>query len=388
MFAARSSSRVFARPAAYPLVLIRAPAGYAKTSVLAEWAEQDDRPFAWVSLTSRDDDATRLLNRLVEAVDGVSLKGRPFVLVVDNADVVRSQGASDALANVITSLRPDGQIVLASRKEPRLPLGRMRAQREVFELTRRDLAMSRLESAGVARGARAEAQPGRGRRSPSSKSRAGPPLCTWRALPRTGARHGVRRFARFAGDDQFVSDYVRDEFLSGISLARLRFFIRSSILRGPRRAESVTRSRALRVGTGPARAVPRESAPRLPRSCRRLVPLPPALQPDAPRGAAPPRARPREPPPRRASAWYAGRERFEEAIDHAIEAGEETRRRADLGSRGAFAGPRRSRSGAALAGPIQRPEGRRLCRLALYRRTSLPNAGRGRIGCALGLGCR
>ncbi|MGA8804465.1 MAG: hypothetical protein WB462_10650, partial [Solirubrobacterales bacterium] len=133
----------------YPLVLIRAPAGYAKTSVLAEWAEQDDRPFAWVSLTSRDDDATRLLNRLVEAVDGVSLKGRPFVLVVDNADVVRSQGASDALANVIASLRPDGQIVLASRTEPRLPLGRMRAQREGFELTRRDLAMSRLESAAL-----------------------------------------------------------------------------------------------------------------------------------------------------------------------------------------------------------------------------------------------
>ncbi len=150
----------------YPLVLIRAPAGYAKTSVLAEWAEQDDRPFAWVSLTSRDDDATRLLNRLVEAVDGVSLKGRPFVLVVDNADVVRSKGASDALANVIASLRPDGQIALASRKEPQLPLGRMRAQREVFELTQRDLAMSRTESASVARGARSDPQPGRGGRSP------------------------------------------------------------------------------------------------------------------------------------------------------------------------------------------------------------------------------
>ena len=150
----------------YPLVLIRAPAGYAKTSVLAEWAEQDDRPFAWVSLTSRDDDATRLLNRLVEAVDGVSLKGRPFVLVVDNADVVRSKGASDALANVIASLRPDGQIALASRKEPQLPLGRMRAQREVFELTQRDLAMSRTRERQGARGARSDAQPGRGGRSP------------------------------------------------------------------------------------------------------------------------------------------------------------------------------------------------------------------------------
>ncbi len=117
--------------------------------MLAEWAEQDERPFAWVSLDSRDDDATRLLNRLVEAIDGVSLKGRPFVLVVDNAHVVRSKGALDALANTIASLRPDGQIALASRKEPDLPLGRMRAHREVFELTRRDLAMSRAESAAL-----------------------------------------------------------------------------------------------------------------------------------------------------------------------------------------------------------------------------------------------
>src|SRR5512132_2947950 len=98
----------------YPLVLVIAPAGYAKTSVLAEWADQDDRPFAWVSLDSRDNDATRLLNRLVEAVDGVSIRGRPFVLVVDNADVVRTKCASDALANLIASLRPDGQIALAS----------------------------------------------------------------------------------------------------------------------------------------------------------------------------------------------------------------------------------------------------------------------------------
>ena len=75
----------------YRLVLVRAPAGYAKTSVLAEWAVQDDRPFAWVSLGSKDNDATRLLNRLVEAIDGVSLNGSPFVLVVDNADVVRSK---------------------------------------------------------------------------------------------------------------------------------------------------------------------------------------------------------------------------------------------------------------------------------------------------------
>ena len=216
----------------YPLVLIRAPAGYAKTSVLAEWAEQDDRPFAWVSLTSRDDDATRLLNRLVEAVDGVSLKGRPFVLVVDNADVVRSKGASDALANVIASLRPDGQIALASRKEPQLPLGRMRAQREVFELTQRDLAMSRTESGRVLEELGLTLSPEEA--DALHEQIEGWPAALYLAglflaqQPQQPAAAPVA--ADFAGDDQFVADYFKDEFLSGTSPARLRFLMRSSVL--------------------------------------------------------------------------------------------------------------------------------------------------------------
>ncbi len=34
----------------------------------------------------------------------------------------------------------------------------------------------------------------------------------------------------FGGDDRFVADYMRDEFLAGISVARLRFLMRTSIL--------------------------------------------------------------------------------------------------------------------------------------------------------------
>src|SRR5262245_35680909 len=80
----------------FRLVLITAPAGYAKTSVLAQWADQDPRPFAWLSLTSRDDRPSRLLNRIVEALDSVSVKGKPFVVVVDDADSLRTKGALTA----------------------------------------------------------------------------------------------------------------------------------------------------------------------------------------------------------------------------------------------------------------------------------------------------
>ena len=213
----------------FPLVLLTAPAGYAKTSVLAEWAEQDDRPFAWVSLDSRDDDPTRLLNLLVDAVDGVSLKARPFVLVVDNAEVLGTRGALDALANMVASVRPEGQVVLASRREPGLPLGRMRAQREVFELTRRDLAMSSTESAALLEELGLRLSPEEVA-TLHERTEGWPAALYLAGLSLAQATGAAPVAADFAGDDQFVSDYFKDEFLAGTSPARLKFLIRSSVL--------------------------------------------------------------------------------------------------------------------------------------------------------------
>ena len=213
-------------------LLLRAPAGYAKTSVLAEWAEQDERPFAWVSLTPRDNDATRLLNRLVEAVDGVSLKGRPFVLVVDNADVVTSKGASDALANVIASLRPDGQIALASRKEPQLPLGRMRAQREVFELTRRELAMSRLESAALLEelGLKLSSEEADALHEQIEGWPAALYLAALALREEQDREQDVEAAIQFSGDDRHMADYLRSEYLAQLRPGALRFLRRTSVL--------------------------------------------------------------------------------------------------------------------------------------------------------------
>ena len=306
----------------HPLVLVTAPAGYAKTSVLAEWAEQDDRPFAWVGLDSRDNNPTRLLNRLVEAVDRVSLKGRPFVIVVDNADIVSTKEASDALANLISSLRPDGQVALASRKEPRLPLSRMRAQREIFELTRRDLAMTRTESVALLEKLdlllspeQIDALHARIEGWPAALYLAGLFL---EQEPVTATT-----VAEFGGDDRFVSDYFREELLASISPARLRFLMRSSVLEdlgGQICDEVLERSGSGRV----LRELARSSLPLDPLDHRdgsyRYHPLfKQALAAELHR---------REPKAesglhRRASVWYAEHEEFEKAIDHAIAAGDQ-----------------------------------------------------------------
>src|SRR3712207_3116883 len=61
-----------------PVVLISAPAGYGKTTLLALWRDRDERPFAWVSLEAADNDPVTLVATLLAAVDPIQI-GRAHV---------------------------------------------------------------------------------------------------------------------------------------------------------------------------------------------------------------------------------------------------------------------------------------------------------------------
>ena len=62
------------------MVSVAAPAGYGKTTLIAEWAEIDAREFGWLHVTEPDNSPVVLLSYLVrvldriEGVDDVSLK--------------------------------------------------------------------------------------------------------------------------------------------------------------------------------------------------------------------------------------------------------------------------------------------------------------------------
>jgi LuxR family maltose regulon positive regulatory protein len=56
---------------AVPTVAVVAPAGYGKTTLLALWAQADDRPFAWLSLDPHDNDPIVLLTHLAVALDRI-----------------------------------------------------------------------------------------------------------------------------------------------------------------------------------------------------------------------------------------------------------------------------------------------------------------------------
>ena len=159
-----------ARSSACRLVAVTAPAGYGKSTFLAEWAATEDRPVAWVSLDRFDDDPAVLLVSLASAYcraglgsadlvadmrgQVVSVLGRaaprlvsefraspvPFVLMLDDLHELHSSGCYDVLGLVISAIPDGSQLAAASRSEqPFLP--RLRALGEAVEFGAGDLAL-------------------------------------------------------------------------------------------------------------------------------------------------------------------------------------------------------------------------------------------------------
>ena len=150
------------------VVGVTAPAGYGKSTLLAQWAEAEDRRVGWVSLDRLDDDPAALLSVLASAYarisgrtdlvagvgGGVSALGRgaprlaaalrtssvSFVLMLDDLHELRSPACHDVLSVVISGIPPGSQLVAASRAEqPHLP--RLRVSGDALEFLASDLAL-------------------------------------------------------------------------------------------------------------------------------------------------------------------------------------------------------------------------------------------------------
>ena len=210
------------------LALLVAPAGYGKTTTLLEWAQHDERPFAWVALHRADDEAEHLRASLARATDPLTA-GHDFVLVLDDVQVLRSRGAIDVLRALVEDPPAGAQVVLASRCEPPLPLGRLRAHREVLELTPRDFVMTRGEAAALLELAGAELAPA-DVDTLVRRTEGWPAGLYLAAVSLRDQPDAAVAIARFGGDDRVVADYVADALLSELTAEEVTFLQRTSLL--------------------------------------------------------------------------------------------------------------------------------------------------------------
>ena len=244
-------------PTSARVISLTAPAGYGKTTLLAQWAAQDPRPFAWVSLDDRDNDPAAFLTYLSAAADGIkpvdasvfraaasgadsmwtiglprvgaafAAIGKPMVLVLDDVHELSHRDCLDALEPIAKHLPEGAQLVVAGRTEEGLPLARLRAAGRLLALGPAELALSDAEAKGLLGAAGVEV-------TEEEASTLNERTEGWVAGLYLAAlvtqEGGSDALSSFGGDDRFVADYFRSEHLARLKRREIEFLTRTAIL--------------------------------------------------------------------------------------------------------------------------------------------------------------
>ncbi len=152
------------------LILVCAPAGYGKTTLLTEWAQslmKNGTAVAWYALDQSDDDPIPFMSYLVTAfiqalgpipdlvqiaqllrsspemdlqrilpiiINAITLSGRDCVLFLDDYHLISAPAIHSAIAYILERLPENLHIVIGSRSDPPLPLARLRARQQLAEI--------------------------------------------------------------------------------------------------------------------------------------------------------------------------------------------------------------------------------------------------------------
>ena len=248
-----------AREASRPVVSVVAPAGYGKTTLLAQWAERSGQAVAWVSVDEQDNDPKVLLGYVARALDAVQPVGRPVfdalaspassvpgsvvprlgnafaamtapvLLILDDLHVLHNSECRAALSALAGHVPGSGRLVLAGRDQPPVRVARLRAEGRIAEIGPADLALTREEAAVLVRDAGVML----GVEALTDLHRRTEGWAVGLYLAALYLREGGSlpdAAASFGGSDQFVSEYLESELLAQISPGQRVFLTRAAVL--------------------------------------------------------------------------------------------------------------------------------------------------------------
>ncbi len=240
------------------LVLVSAPPGYGKSTLVSSWLDADDVPAIWLTVDESDDDPAVFASYLVSAVRRVipdltdavdrALASRlhpasfaPLVnalatldvhpvLVLDDYHLITSPAAHAFTAYLVRHLPPTVRVVIVTRQDPPLPLARLRVSGHLTEVRARDLRFTAQEAA------RFMAESMRIHLSEAAIARLTDRTEGWiaglqlaalslRATPDTDAF-----IEAFGATDRYIFDYLMDEALASQAPATREFLEATTVL--------------------------------------------------------------------------------------------------------------------------------------------------------------
>jgi LuxR family maltose regulon positive regulatory protein len=366
--------------AAFRLIVVVAPAGSGKTTLLAEWvtrADKEDRspslptrrPVAWLSLDASDNDPARFWSYFVAALETVwgpglgaemlALLGAPqpppleavlaslindiatrpagCLLVLDDYHSIENPDIHRGLDFLLVNLPPALQMVIASRYDPPLALARLRARRQLLELTAADLCFTTDETAAFLNQVMRLDLTGEQVAALEARTEGWAAGLQLAALSMQGARtnRDVARIVRaFGGNQRYVFDYLAQEVLAHQPVEVQAFLLRTSIYERmtAESCDAVMAEEGVLTSAEPPRLAGAAMLDRLERANLFLLPLDADhrwyryhhlfaefLRAQLEREEGPENVRALH---QRACRWYERHNLIEDALHHALAAGE------------------------------------------------------------------
>ena len=257
----------------YKLSLISAPAGFGKTTLIADFGLRisesnsqppfDNRQLCWLSLDEGDNDPTRFLTYFIAALQTIEAdigekalallqsaqqppvesilttllnditavpKQPAIILVLDDYHLIDNQAVDEALTFLIEHLPPQMHLVIATREDPALPLARLRARGQLTELRAADLRFTPGEAAAFLNQAMGLNLPAEEVAALEERTEGWIAGLQMAALSMRG-REDIPGFIKvFAGDNRYIVDYLVEEVLSNQPRQTRTFLLQTSIL--------------------------------------------------------------------------------------------------------------------------------------------------------------
>jgi LuxR family maltose regulon positive regulatory protein len=243
------------------LILVSAPAGFGKTTLVTEWLHHCKRPAAWLSLDRDDNEPARFWRYVVAALQTVdpglgetaraaleapqfppqeeliasilndlAAARRNLILVLDDYHVIETPSIHAGLSHLLDHLPPVLRVVLTTRSDPPLAVSRRRGRAQIIETRTADLRFTHAEAAAFLNAVHNLNLPDDDIACLENRTEGwivGLQLAAI-SLHRQADRHAF--VAAFAGDDRYVVDYLLEEVLGQQTPAWQSFLLQTSIL--------------------------------------------------------------------------------------------------------------------------------------------------------------